>query len=170
MKRFFSLLSAGLVLSFIFVSCSMFEDAGERATSKVSFEISSELFRSVIENSRNNNSNHSRELSSPGEYYETIVTLSGSSYNDTRTSSINAGELKNGLPDSFKSQKFDFNSVPIGITVKAEVSIDLVSIFEEDNGKLKEFRETNTGSIDRSLKESVLLPQKKVLTENTDDK
>ena len=36
--------------------------------------------------------------------------------------------------------------------------------------KLKEFRETNTGSIDRSLKESVLLPQKKVLTENTDDK
>lgn len=34
--------------------------------------------------------------------------------------------------------------------------------------KLKEFRETNTTSLDRSLKEQILLPTKKVLTEQND--
>ena len=35
--------------------------------------------------------------------------------------------------------------------------------------KLKEFHKTNTTALDRSLKESLLLPEKKILTENTEN-
>ena len=103
-------LMAGLLLAFLFSSCSMLDDAGENQSADVALELSSELLQAVTSRTAS-----ARDVAE-GEQVNCLVEVNlKGAYSSKKSISIPAANPS--------SKEITFERIPVGKKLSAEVII-----------------------------------------------